>query len=359
MPINTERMLETFKTLVSIDNPSGQEQAIAEHLIKRCEALGMTCSHDAMFNVLAKLDGHGEPILFNAHTDSVAPCVGKQAVVRDGVVYSAGDTVLGADDLAGVTVFLEGIEAAQASGKPLRAVELLLTVQEEIGLKGARGFDYSQISAKQGIAFDLNGEVGKICIGSPAYHTFVATFRGRSAHAGVEPEKGINAIYVAAYAIATMELGRLDDETTANVGFVQGGKATNIVPDEVIVKGESRSRNEQKLANAMQQMRTAMENAAAQHEATVEIHEERRYGPSVLAPDAAIVQLVSQAMRDVGLEPELVVTGGGSDVSIIGNKGIEMANLAMGYENIHSVNESIPIVQMERAARLVERLLLG
>lgn len=358
MTINTERLLETFCSLVRIDNPSGAEAAMAAHLIERCTALGMACEQDATGNVIARLDGVGTPLLFSAHMDSVAPCVGKQPIVRDAVVYSAGDTVLGADDLAGVTAFLEGIQAARESGQPYRAAELVLTVQEEVGLQGARGLDYSRLQAKQGIAFDLNGPVGNICVGSPAHDSFTATVIGVSAHAGVEPEKGISAIQVVAHAIAAMPLGRIDDETTANIGSIEGGKANNIVPDRIIIKGEARSRNLDKLDRQWAAMRQALEDAAARFGATVEIDYKRHYEASVLAPDAPIVQHVSQAIRAVGLEPALVVTGGGSDVSIISSHGIETANLSMGYEKIHSVDEHIAVSELERAAQIVLQLLL-
>jgi tripeptide aminopeptidase len=357
MSVNPERLLDTFCTLVRIDNPSGNEAAMAAHLIERCTALGMQCEQDAMGNVIARLAGAGTPILFSAHMDSVAPCIGKQPVVRDGVVYSAGDTVLGADDLAGVTAFLEGIQAAQESGLAHRAAELVLTVQEEVGLKGAHGLDYSRLHSKQGIAFDLNGPVGNICVGSPAHDTFTARIIGAAAHAGVEPEKGISAIQVAACAIAAMPLGRLDDETTANIGSIEGGKANNIVPDIVVIKGEARSRSLAKLDAQWAVMRQALEAAAARFGASVEIEYTRHYEASVLDADASIVQLVSRAVRAVGLEPELVVTGGGSDVSIISNKGIETANLSMGYNQIHSVNESIAVSEIDHAAQIVLNLL--
>ena len=359
MTINSERLLATFCELVRIDNPSGGEAAMAAHLIERCTALGMTCEQDALGNVVARLAGDGTPFLLNAHMDSVAPCHGKQPVVRDGVVYSAGDTVLGADDLAAIAVFLEGIQATLESGLPHRAVELVLTVQEEVGLKGARELDYSGLQAKQGLAFDLNGPVGNICVGSPAHDSFTATIHGAAAHAGVEPEKGISAIQVAAAAIAAMPLGRLDDETTANIGSIVGGKANNIVPDTAIIKGETRSRSLAKLDAQWAAMQNALETAAARFGATVDIEYTRHYEASVLAHDAPIVHLVSAAIRAVGLHPEFVVTGGGSDVSIISSRGIETANLSIGYQKIHSVEEHIAISELESAARIVLNLLLA
>ncbi|HEY1017167.1 MAG TPA: M20/M25/M40 family metallo-hydrolase [Herpetosiphonaceae bacterium] len=357
MPVNRDRLLETFCALVRIDNPSGQEAAMAAHLIQRCEALGMACSQDAAGNVLARLEGRGEPLLFAAHMDSVAVAVGKEPVVRDGVVYSAGDTVLGADDLAGVTAILEGIEAAREGGDGVRGAEVLFTVQEEVGLKGARAFDYAQLRSKLGIAFDLNGPVGNICIGSPAHDTFTVTIHGKSAHAGVAPETGVSAIKVAAAAIAAMPIGRIDEETTSNIGTIEGGSANNIVPERARFKGEIRSRNQAKLAALWEQIRQAIESAAAAHGASAEIQYEQHYGPSVLDPESAIVRLAIAAVAAVGLTPELVVTGGGSDVSIIAQHGIETANLSMGYQQIHSSDEHIEISEIERAAAIVAHLL--
>ncbi len=359
MTVNRERLVDTFCALVRIDNPSGQETAMANHLIERCQALGFACDQDAAGNVYAHRDGVGTPIMFTAHMDSVAPAVGKEPVVRDGVVYSAGDTVLGADDLAAVAAVLEGVEAAISTGQTMRPVELLWTVQEEVGLNGARAAEIERLRSRLCLAFDLNGPVGNICIGSPAHDSFTAKIHGAAAHAGVAPETGISAIQVAAQAIAAMPLGRIDEETTANIGSIEGGKANNIVPDLVVIKGEARSRNVDKLDRQWLAMRQALESAATQFGARVEFDYHRHYGPSVLTPDMPVVQLAQQAVRAIGLEPELVVTGGGSDVSIITEKGIEAVNLSMGYEKIHSVDEHIAVSELENAARIVEYVVLA
>jgi tripeptide aminopeptidase len=356
--INTDRLVQTFTTLAQIDNPSGQEQAMAHAVMAHLRILGLEPEQDQKGNVIADVPGTGEPLLLNAHLDSVAPAVGKQPVVEDGVIRSAGDTVLGADDLAGVAAILEAVQAVRENGATHRAAQVVFTVEEEVGLRGSRALDYSKITAKQGVALDLNGPVGNICISAPAHDQITITFRGKATHAGVAPEQGISAIVVAADAINTMPLGRIDEETTANIGQITGGAARNIVPEQVVLLAEARSRDEAKLDVQVAAMQGACIQAAQRHGATVEFQAERMYGVQRIEPDAPIVQLCQEAARRAGLEPELVVTGGGSDVNIFNMHGIEAVNLSLGYEDIHSTDERIAIADLEKAARFVHALLI-
>lgn len=356
--INTDRLVQTFTTLAQIDNPSGQEQAMAHAVMAHLRLLGLEPEQDVKGNVVARLPGEGAPLLLNAHLDSVAPAIGKQPVVEDGIIRSAGATVLGADDLAGVSAILEGVQAVQEHAEPHRAAEIVFTVEEEVGLRGSRALDYSKLTAKQGVALDLNGDVGSICISAPAHDQITVTFTGKAAHAGVAPEAGVSAIVVAADAIHHMPLGRIDEETTANIGMIEGGAARNIIPEHVVLTGEARSRDEAKLDRQIAAMRDACEDAARRHGATVEFDAERMYGVQRIAPDAAIVQLCQDAARRAGLEPQLVVTGGGSDVNVFNMHGIEAVNLSLGYQEIHSTNEHIAIADLERAARFVQALLI-
>ncbi len=355
--INPERLLQTFTTLVQVDNPSGQEQAMAQTVIGLLRAQGLEPEQDAKGNLIARLPGTGEPLLLSAHLDSVAPAVGKRAVVDGAYVRSGGDTVLGADDLAGVSAILEAVQAIQERDGAHRAAEIVFSVEEELGLKGARALDFSRLTARYGVALDLNGEVGGICVSAPAHDQITVTFTGKAAHAGVAPENGISAIVVAADAISQMQLGRIDAETTANIGTIQGGAARNIVPEQAKLVGEARSRNEAKLDQQTAAMRRACEQAAARHGAQVEFQAERAYGPQKIAPDAPIVQLCEAAARRAGLEPYLTETGGGSDVNVFNTHGIEAVNLSVGYQEIHSTNEHIALADLEKAARLVFALL--
>src|SRR5262245_14361947 len=226
--INQDRLLHTFLDLVQIDNPSGEESVIAAYVRGLLEGLGLTVEEDHHHNLLAHVPGEGMPLLFNAHMDSVTPCRGVRPVVADGFVRSSGDTVLGADDLAGVAAIIEGVRATIEGGAPHQAAEILFTVQEEIGLYGAAGFDTSTLKAREGFTPDAGGEFGGITLGAPSQDGLHILVQGRAAHAGIAPEQGINAIVVAGRALATMPLGRIDAETTANIGRIKGGEATNI-----------------------------------------------------------------------------------------------------------------------------------
>lgn len=355
--INTDRLLELFLTLVRIDNPSGQEQAMAEAISAMLRDLGLQPRQDAKGNLIVAVPGEGEPLLLSAHMDSVAPAVGKHPVVEGGVVRTSGNTVLGADDLAGVAAILEAVTSAREAGKPHRAAEIVFSVEEEVGLNGVRALDFGMLTARQGVALDLNGEVGGICVSAPAHNQITVTVTGKAAHAGVAPEDGISAIVVAAEAISTMPLGRIDFETTANIGTISGGAARNIVPEQVTLVGEARSRDTAKLERQTAAMREAFEAAAQRHGAQVQFEVFHAYGPQKIAPDAPIVQLCQTAARRIGLQPYLIETGGGSDVNIFNMHGIEAVNLSVGYQEIHSTNEHISVENLERTARLVRALL--
>lgn len=330
---------------------------MAETLSGILRELGLEPIQDAKGNLVARVPGEGAPLLLSAHMDSVAPAVGKQPIVDGDVIRSAGDTVLGSDDLAGVAAILEGVQAARTSGRAHRAAEIVFTVEEEIGLNGARALDYSLLTAKQGVALDLDGEVGGICVSAPAHNVINVKITGTAAHAGTAPEKGVSAIVVAAEAISNMQLGRIDSETTANLGIINGGAARNIIPEHVTIIGEARSRNAEKLERQTAAMRKAFEAAAAKHGAQVEVEVTNAYGPQKIAEDAPIVQLCQAAATRAGLTPRLIETGGGSDVNIFNMHGIEAVNLSVGYKEIHSTKEHIAVADLEKAARLVEALL--
>lgn len=355
--INTDRLLHTFTTLVQIDNPSGSEQQMAQAVIGMLREIGLHPLQDAKGNVIARVSGEGEPLLLSAHLDSVAPASGKRPVIDGGVVRSSGDTVLGADDLAGVSAILEAVRSVREAGKPHRAAEIVFSVEEEVGLNGARDLDWSLISARQGVALDMNGAIGGICVSAPAHDLLTVEIIGKAAHAGVAPENGISAIVVAADAISAMPLGRIDEETTANIGTIQGGAARNIVAERVSIVAEARSRDEAKLDRQTAAMRQAFEHAAARHGAQAKVEVFRAYGAQKIAPDAPIVRLVEDAARRIGVEPYLLETGGGSDVNIFNMNGIAAVNLAIGYQEIHSTDERIAIADLEGAARLVAALL--
>ncbi|MHB0856592.1 MAG: M20/M25/M40 family metallo-hydrolase [Anaerolineae bacterium] len=351
--IDRERLLETFLELVRIPSPSGHEDAVADIVSRYLHALGLDVQRDVSGNLLSRLDGEGDPLLLTAHLDTVVPCEGIAPVVRDGVVYSDGSTILGGDDKSGVAVILEVARVLRAQGLHHRPLELLFTVREEVGLEGAKAFDTSLLQARMGVGLDAGGEQGTMVVNAPSQDSLRVQVHGRPAHAGVNPEEGVNAIRAAAEAIVAMPLGRIDEETTSNIGVISGGRATNIVPDLVSLQGEARSRDREKLAAQTQAMVAALERSAQAHGATLDIQVKREYDGYRLTEDTPIVRLVSHAMRSLGIAPLLVPTGGGSDANVFNAAGIEVVQVSTGMSAVHTREEHIKVTDMLSSARIV------
>lgn len=357
--INRDRLVSTFLELVRIDSPSGQEEEIARHLTAELRSLGLTVERDTTGNIIARLAEEGQPILLNAHVDTVQPGRGVKPVIEDGVIKSDGSTILGADDKSGVAVILEVLRVLVEQDLAHPPLEVALTVSEEKGLKGAKGLDLTRLRAQEGIVLDSGGEIGTIVISAPSQDKIRAVVHGKAAHAGVEPEKGINAILVAAEAIAAMPLGRIDEETTANLGRIQGGTATNIVPDQAEIEGEARSRDERKLEAQVQAMTEALKKAANRHGATVEIDVQRSYSTFKLSEEDGIVRRAVAAARTLGLTPALVPSGGGSDANIFNAAGITTINISAGMEKVHTKEEQVAVADMVKCAEFLLAILEG
>jgi tripeptide aminopeptidase len=355
--INQDRLVSTFLELVQIDSPSGQEEEIARHLTADLRSLGLTVEHDTMGNVIARLAGEGQPILLSAHIDTVEPGLGVKPVIASGVITSDGTTILGSDDKSGVAVLLEVLQVLVEQRLPHPPLEVALTVSEEIGLIGAKGLDLTRLRAKEGIVLDHGGEIGTIVVSAPSQDKLRAVVHGKAAHAGAEPEKGINAIVVAAEAIAAMPLGRIDEETTANIGRIQGGTATNIVPDRVEMAGEARSHDERKLEAQVRAMTEALEEAARRHRATVGIDVERSYSTFQLSEEDSIVQKAVAAAKALGLTPALVPSGGGSDANIFNAAGIVTINISTGMDQVHTTEERVAVADMVKSAEFLLAIL--
>lgn len=357
--INRDRLVSTFLELVRIDSPSGQEEEIARHLTAELRSLGLTVERDTTGNIIARLAEEGQPILLNAHMDTVQPGRGVKPVIEDGVIKSDGSTILGADDKSGVAVILEVLRVLVEQDLAHPPLEVALTVSEEKGLKGAKGLDLTRLRAQEGIVLDSGGEIGTIVVSAPSQDKIRAVVHGKSAHAGVEPEKGINAILVAAEAIAAMPLGRIDEETTANLGRIQGGTATNIVPDQAEIEGEARSRDERKLEAQVQAMTEALKKAANRHGARVEIDVQRSYSTFKLSEEDGIVRRAVAAARTLGLTPALVPSGGGSDANIFNAAGITTINISAGMEKVHTKEEQVAVADMVKCAEFLLAILEG
>lgn len=359
--LDAKRLLDTFLSLVRMDSPSGEEAAVRADLERRLQALGVETHVDQTGNLVGRVPGQGEPLLLSAHMDTV-PGRGIRPTVREGVVYSDGTTILGADDKSGIAVILEVLTALQESGLSAQerpAIEIALSVGEEIGLLGAKGLDLDWFQAAQALVLDSGGPLNVIVHAAPASDKFDAVVRGRAAHAGANPEDGINAIAVAAQGIAAMPLGRIDDETTANVGLIQGGSAVNVVPDRVLLRGEARSHDVNKLDAQIGAMRTALETAVAAHEgAQLELEIERAYTSFRIDEDAPLLRRVTRTLEAMGEgEPILRIGGGGSDANILNARGIAAVPISTGMQGVHTVNECVVVEDMVRCAEFVWKAL--
>jgi tripeptide aminopeptidase len=311
-----------------------------------------------MNNVFGYLSGTGKPLLLNAHMDGVNPCRGIEPHLgADGIIRSDGTTILGADDRSGVAAILEAAHVVTSEKLPHVPIEIVLTVQEEGGLHGAKGVDYARVRAKQGLSVDGGGPVSTFFIAAPSQNSIAATMYGRAAHAGAAPEEGINAIRVVAEAIARMSLGRIDEETTANVGTIQGGTASNIVPDRVAITGEVRSHSEKKLRQYTKQIVSELEAAANQANARADVNITRSYTAFRLRKTDPLLKRVSKVAKTVDLEPNFLAAGGGSDANIFNAHGIRTLIVSTGMMNVHTTEEHIALADMVKCTELLVALL--
>jgi len=356
--IDEDRLLNTFLDLVKIDSPFGEEGEVARYAAGRLRGLGFEVHTDSIHNVFGYLPGTGKPILLNAHMDGVDPCRGiKPQVGADGIIRSDGTTILGADDRAGVAIILEAAHVITSEKLTHLPIEVVLTVREERGHDGAKHLDYARIRAKQGLAVDGTGPVNALFIAAPSQNRIEAAIRGKAAHAGAAPEEGINAIRVACEAIARMPLGRLDEETTSNVGTIHGGIASNIVPDRVEITGEVRSHSEDKLQHYTQQIVDELEAAAAQARAQADVKITRSYTAFRLRESDPVVKRVTEAAQSGGLEPSLVATGGGSDANEFNAHGIQTLMISPGVMKEHTTEEYIALANMVKCTDLLVAVL--
>ncbi len=365
--MSDDRLLATFLELVRIDSPTGHEAAVADYVATALRAAGMDVTFDVSQpatgsesgNLIAVLDGtaSGRTLLLSAHMDTVEPGSGVEPVVADGVVRSAGETVLGADDKAGIAAIIESLRRLADSGRPHARVRVVVTVGEEQGLLGAKHLPAEATEGDIALVLDADGEPGGIVTAAPTHHTFTATFLGRSAHAGVEPEKGISAIVMASRAIASMELGRLDAETTANIGSIGGGRATNVVAETAIVTGECRSLDPERATAVRDAMDHAMHTAANDAGGSVSVTWRKEYDGFRFADDDPALIFVRDACVAAGLTPRTFATGGGSDGNIFASHGTPTFVLSSGMRDVHSTGEWIAVADLVSLARLLDAAL--
>ncbi|MBT9169334.1 MAG: Carboxypeptidase G2 [Syntrophomonadaceae bacterium] len=364
--VNKERLVNTFLEIVKVNSQTKNERMMADYLKGKLSGLGLAVEEDNAGeafggnagNVLARLEGKADKnaLLLSAHMDRVAPGENIQPVVEGDLIKSDGDTILGADDGAGLAIILEVLQVLRENNLQHGLLEVVFTVAEEGGLNGSKALDVDSLAAKQAVIFDSSGDAGIVINQAPAQDEIIARIYGQAAHAGVAPEKGINAIVVAAKAIGRMQLGRLDEETTTNIGVITGGKATNIVPDFVEVRGEARSFREEKLQKATESMKAAFNLAAAEENGRVEIEVKRLYAAYHHPEDHKLLQLVKKAGKAVGLKIVIQASGGGSDANILNGKGIDAINLGVGNGEAHTPQEFQKISELLKAAELAVKI---
>ena len=352
--VNQDRLVQHFIELVKIDSESGNEKAVAETLAEQLGELGFSVSKLAVpaelsngFNLYAKLDGTlPGSILLSCHMDTVTPGNGIEPVIEDGIIRSKGDTILGGDDKSGIAAIIEAIRVIQAAGLPHQTIEIAFTVFEEGGLHGSKNFDMDKISAQQAIVLDSSGPIGTIITTAPGQQNLKVTIQGKPAHAGLAPEEGINALTVAADAISNMQLSRIDHETTANIGVVKGGQATNIVMPSLYLEGEARSLDDSKLQAQVDHMVATFEAAAAKHGAGIDIVSSRAYNAYRIDENDALITGIKAAFAANGIDAITKSTGGGSDANVFNGRGLKTVNLSTGMSKVHTTEEFIAIADM-------------
>lgn len=353
-----ERLVETFLDLVRISSPSWRERGVIEYIASALNDLNVSYSlHPCgeSHNLLARLEGEDSraPILLSCHTDTVVPCDRVVPVVTRHRISSDGATVLGGDDKAAIASFIEALRVIREHEIPHGPVELLFSCAEEIGLYGARGFDLSLLRARYGFVFDSGGDIGSIILHAPTQISMELFVRGKAAHAGMEPEKGISAIRVLAEIISAIPHGRIDERTTVNAGIISGGKATNIVADEAYCKLEARSLDRSSLSRVEEKIRKASRSIARRHGARLRIARRLEYSGFSLKGNDAVVRIARSAIQGIGKTPVLESSGGGSDTNIFNRAGIPSVNLSVGMRRVHTTKEFIYTRDLVDAARLV------
>jgi tripeptide aminopeptidase len=353
-------VLTLFTELAAIPSPPGEEREVANRVRAYLEQLGLEVSEDDAGqrigsnagNLLCRLAptaaNGGMPIFLCAHLDTVPPTGALEPFVEDGVVRNAGGTILGADNKAAVAAMLEAARRIVEEGRPHAGLELLFTPKEEVGLQGAKAFDASRLVARTGFVYDQGAPIGDVILGAPYARQIEVVIHGRAAHAGMAPEEGRSAIVAASRAIADLRLGRLDEETTANVGLIDGGTAKNIVPDRCSFTIDVRAHDEGKLSELIREQLETITFAATLEQCEAETTVAESYRGYRFGRNDPAITLACEALERAGVTPRLGLTGGGADANVFNERGKECVNLANGMMEIHTPDEYIAVADLER-----------
>jgi tripeptide aminopeptidase len=350
--------LSLFLDLCAIPSPPGDERAVADRVKEELGGLGLDVDEDtagatigsSAGNLLCRLPGRregGTPLFLCAHLDTVPPEGPLEPIVEEGIVSNAGGTILGADNKAAVVAMVEAARRVVVERRPHAGVELLFTPKEEVGLLGAGAFDHTRLDGELGYVYDQGAPIGEIVLGAPFGRTISARFHGRAAHSGMHPEEGRSAVAAAARAIADLRLGRIDEETTANVGLISGGTARNVVPEWCLLEAEARSHDERKLADVVQEMLDTFGFAASLSDCTVATEVSETYAGYRFRRDDRVVVLAEAALTSCGYAVTRTLSGGGADANVFNARGLPCLNLANGMMAIHTPDERISVEDLE------------
>jgi tripeptide aminopeptidase len=359
--VATPPVLDLFLELCALPSPSGQERAVADRVCAYLAELGLAWDEDDaaarldgdtgnVYTQLPATNGHGVglPVFFCAHTDTVPPEAGIEPVVgEDGVVRNSSGTILGSDNKAAIVVMLEAARRVVEDGRPHAAIELLFTSQEEVSLRGADAFDHTRLHATTGYVFDQGAPIGEIVLGSPHARLLDFRFHGVAAHAGMYPEDGRSAIAAASRAIADFRLGRVDEETSANVGVISGGTARNVVPEWCSFTAEVRSHDERKAVALAREMLESAAFAASLADCEVESEVRPSFPGYRFRESDPAVRLAATALERAGYTPSFALSGGGADANVFNARGLQCVNLANGMTDIHTPDERIAVADLE------------
>jgi tripeptide aminopeptidase len=353
-----DEVVSLFTELAALPSPPGDERAVADRVGAYMSDLGLDVSEDDagpkigsnagnLYARVGATDG-GTPLFLCAHLDTVPPEAGIEPVLEDGVIRNAAGTILGADNKAAVAVMLEATRRILSENRPHGGIELLFTPKEEVGLHGAAAFDHERLEARIGYVFDQAAPIGEVILGAPYAHSMEFRIHGRAAHAGMYPEEGRSAIAAASKAIADLKLGRVDDESSANVGLINGGTAGNIVPEWCTFLAEARSHDSEKLADMVREMLEAATFAASLEDCQVETEVHKSYSGYRFKRDDLAVRLASSALERSGYQPSYTLSGGAADANVFNERGLACVNLANGMAEIHTPDEHIAVADLER-----------
>lgn len=360
--MNKQRLVDTFTELVQVASVSRQEGVFVQLLSDKLSALGLNVFEDDSMNMtelgannlIAKYKGNSakKPIFFSCHVDTVEPGKGIEVIEEGGVLYSKGETILAADNKAGIAILLEMIETIIEQDIKTGPIELVFSPGEEIGLIGAAALDMTSIDSEFGYVLDNAGAAGNGIIASPFLYMFDIEITGKAAHAGLEPEKGISAFTIAQLALEGVPFGRLDEHTTSNIGKISGGAGINVVMEHLTIQGEVRSISDEKARDFLATLEHSLDHASKLHGGSYTLSVDQKATGFHLTDNCDPVRIAKSATTKIGRTFKPEISGGGSDANIFNAHGKPTLNLSIGYEEIHTVNEYIPVSEMLKTVEL-------